>query len=64
MATFIARILGAARLDRGTYEEVERDTGATSQALAVVLLASAGIARGTWRSQAVLAAGCTTGRTA
>lgn len=46
MASFIARVLGAARLDRGTYEEVERDTGATSQALAVVLLASAGVGFG------------------
>ena len=42
MATFIRRMLGAARLDPGTYEKVEGDTGATSQALAVVLLASIG----------------------
>ena len=42
MATFIARMLGAARLGSRTYEEVEADTRATSQALAVVLLASVG----------------------
>ena len=42
MATFIARMLGAARLDSGTYEEVEADAAATPQALAVVLLASVG----------------------
>jgi hypothetical protein len=38
MATFTNRMLGAARLDRGTYEEVEADTGATGQALGVVVL--------------------------
>jgi hypothetical protein len=37
---FINRMVGAARLDRNTYEEVERDTSATPQALAVVVLAS------------------------
>jgi hypothetical protein len=40
MATFTRRLIGAARLDPGTYEEVEADTRATGQAFAVVLLSS------------------------
>ena len=40
MASFTDRILGAARLDLKTYEEVEADTGGTGQAMAVVLLSS------------------------
>src|SRR5918994_6655925 len=40
MATFAQRVLGAARLNPRTYEEVEADREATGQALAVVLLAS------------------------
>jgi hypothetical protein len=38
MATFTERMLGASRLDQTTYEEVEADTGATGQALGVVVL--------------------------
>jgi hypothetical protein len=38
--TFFRRILGAALLDVGTYEEVEADRSATPQALAVVVLSS------------------------
>jgi len=38
MASFVDRVIGAARLDPRTYEEVERDTTATPQALAVVVL--------------------------
>jgi hypothetical protein len=38
MATFTERMLGASRLDEATYEEVEADTGATGQALGVVVL--------------------------
>ena len=34
------RMLGAARLDAATFENVEHDTGATLQALLVVILAS------------------------
>ncbi len=34
----IGRMLGAARLDSHTYEDVERDRGATLQALAIVIL--------------------------
>ncbi len=37
---FMLRIAGAFGLDAETYEEVERDRGATLQALSVVLLAS------------------------
>ena len=36
----IGRMLGAARLNSDTYEEVERDRGATLQALAIVVLVS------------------------
>lgn len=40
MATFTQRMIGAARLDVATYEEVEADETATGQALAVVVLSS------------------------
>jgi hypothetical protein len=40
MARFVDRVLGAARLDVNTYEEVEADTTATPQAMAVVALAA------------------------
>lgn len=40
MATFGARMLGAARLDKAVYEEVENDRTATAQALGVVVLSS------------------------
>ena len=33
----LARMLGAARLDIDTYEDVEKDKGATLQALLVVV---------------------------
>jgi hypothetical protein len=48
MATLSERMLGAARLEAGTYEEVERDRTATTQALIVVVLTSlaAGIGLG------------------
>ena len=36
----ISRMLGAARLNSDTYEEVERDSGATIQALLVVIIVS------------------------
>lgn len=38
MASFTERMLGAAKLDVATYEEVEADREATGQALGVVLL--------------------------
>jgi hypothetical protein len=40
MSAFAARVLHAALLDVDTYEEVEADTGANLQALAVVVLAA------------------------
>lgn len=40
MASFGARLIGAAKLDAATYEEVEHDKGATGQAAAVVILSS------------------------
>jgi hypothetical protein len=46
MASFVDRMVGAAKLDIHIYEEVERDRSATVQALAVVAMSSvaAGIA--------------------
>lgn len=38
--TFLQRLIGAAALDVAIYEEVEADAGATTQAMAVVLLSS------------------------
>ena len=45
MASFVDRLVGAARLDAKTYEEVEADPTAMSQALAVVVgsAAAAGV---------------------
>ena len=40
MATLIERVLGAARLDPGTYEDVEADAGALGQAMTVVVVAA------------------------
>ena len=40
MASFTERMIGAAKLDVQVYEEVEADTGATGQAMGVVLLSS------------------------
>jgi hypothetical protein len=40
MSSFVDRVVGAARLDAKTYEEVEADTGATGQAMAVVVAAA------------------------
>ena len=40
MSTFAERMIGAAKLDVPTYEEVEADTTATTQAMAVVVLSS------------------------
>lgn len=39
-SSFVDRVLGAARLDANTYEEIEHDSGATGQAAAVVALVS------------------------
>jgi hypothetical protein len=50
--TFLQRLIGAAALDSTIYEEVEADTTATSQALAVVLASSlaAGLGAHGWGS--------------
>jgi hypothetical protein len=40
MDTFLRRVAGALMLDAGIYEDVEADTGATFQSMAVVVLAS------------------------
>jgi hypothetical protein len=40
MASLTERMLGAAKLDAATYEEVEADTTATPQAMLVVVLAN------------------------
>jgi hypothetical protein len=44
--SFTARLIGAARLDIDTYEEVEADTGATPQAALVVCLSAVSLAIG------------------
>ena len=46
MAGWVQRMVGAARLDAATYEEVEADKGATWQALGVVVLSAVGAAIG------------------
>lgn len=48
MASFTERMIGAARLDAATYNEVEADPTATGQAMLVVVLSSlaAGIGAG------------------
>ena len=40
MSTFAERMIGAAKFDVPTYEEVEADTTATTQAMGVVVLSS------------------------
>lgn len=50
MATLTERMLGAARLDAATYEEVEADGSATAQAALVVVISSLCIALGALRS--------------
>jgi hypothetical protein len=42
MAGWVQRMVGAAKLDAATYEEVEADKGATWQALGVVVLSAVG----------------------
>jgi hypothetical protein len=44
--SFTDRMIGAARLDRPTYEDVERDQNATSQAAIVVAIAAVAAAIG------------------
>lgn len=40
MASFVQRMVGAAKLDPAAYEEVEHDAGATGQAALVVVMAA------------------------
>ncbi len=40
MTSFVERVIGAAKLDVNTYEEVEADKTATRQAMAVVVIAA------------------------
>ncbi|MFQ5694909.1 MAG: YIP1 family protein [Terriglobia bacterium] len=46
MASFAERMIGAAKLDAHTYEEVEADQTATGQAMAVVVLSSLAVGIG------------------
>jgi hypothetical protein len=50
MSSFGARLLGAARLDAATYEELENDRSANLQALGVVVLASLAAGIGSFRT--------------
>jgi len=55
MASWVGRIIGAARLDVATYDEIKSDPKATVQALAVVLLSAAGSGIGSIRAGALYA---------
>ena len=46
MKTLLKRMIGAARMDAATYEEVEADSASTSSAVVVVLIASIAAAVG------------------
>ena len=46
MTSFVRRMVGAAKLDPATYEEVEADKSATRQALGVVLLSAVAVTVG------------------
>jgi hypothetical protein len=48
MAIFFRRLMGAALLDVSTYEEIEGDQRATSQALFVVMLSGLAAGAGAW----------------
>ena len=49
MASLTQRMIGAAKLDVQTYEEVEADTTATGQAMVVVILSSLAAGAGSYR---------------
>lgn len=53
MASLMERMLGAAKLDAATYEEVEADATATPQAMLVVVLASVAGGVGAMRAMGV-----------
>jgi len=48
-SSFVERVVGAAKLDVNTYEEVEADTSALGQAMAVVVMASVAAGIGSLR---------------
>lgn len=54
MSTYVQRLVGAARLDAATYEEVEADRTATGQALLAVVLSSLAAGVGASGAQAGL----------
>jgi hypothetical protein len=49
MASLTERMIGAAKLDAATYEEVEADRTATPQAMLVVVLSNLAAGLGLWR---------------
>ena len=53
MASLANRMIRAAKLDKGLYEEVEADTSATGQAMLVVVLSSVAAGIGSPRIGAV-----------
>ena len=53
MASWVNRMIGAARLDIATYEEVKADSKATVQAIAVVILSAAASGVGSIRAGAL-----------
>ncbi len=56
MASFMDRVVGAAKLDVRTYEEVEADSGAVWQAVAVVVLSSIAAGIGSGEGQLIIGA--------
>ena len=52
MSSFVDRVVGAARLDARVYEDVEADTGAMGQAMAVVAAAALAAGIGSLRGGA------------
>src|SRR6185295_15446801 len=53
MADFAHRMLGAARLQPATYEEVETDRKATGQAVAIVVISSVATSLGLTRTSSI-----------
>ncbi len=57
--SLVSRMVGAALLDVSTYEEVESDSSATTQAAIVVVLVAACRAIGTWGGPGMIAGAVT-----
>ena len=57
MASFVERVVGAARLDARVYEEIEADATAMGQAMAVVAAAALASGVGSFSSGAMTAVG-------